>query len=119
MELRKDYILNKWVYFSTERKKRPREFKKEEKKEETKLCFFCPDHEDTTPPEIGRLEENGKWKMRWFPNKFPAVRAEGDPEIKTDNTFFSYSAGYGHHEIIVESPDHDKQLNRKRKCCLF
>jgi len=27
--LRKDYILERWVYYATERKKRPREFKKD------------------------------------------------------------------------------------------
>lgn len=112
MELRKDYILERWVYIATERKKRKHEFKKVEKvnEEDIKSCFFCPGNEHTTPPEIGRIEEEGVWIIRWFPNKFPAVKKEGNPTITTDNTFFTYSAGYGEHEVIAETNDHSKQL---------
>lgn len=110
MELRKDYILDRWVFLAEERKKRPRELKKEEKIEEIKECFFCPGKEHLTPPEIGRIEENGKWKIRWFPNKYPAVKEEGNAVIKTDNDFFTFSDAYGSHEVIVECPEHKKQL---------
>ncbi len=110
MELRKDYILERWVYLATDRKKRPKEFRKEEQKQDSAVCFFCPGNEHLTPPEIGRIEENSRWKIRWFPNKFPAVKQEGNPNIWTDNTFFTYSAGYGKHEVIAETPDHEKQL---------
>ena len=61
MELRKDYILDRWVYIATNRSKRPKEFRKEEKLEKEKICFFCPGNEELTPPEIGRVEKNGKW----------------------------------------------------------
>ena len=110
MELRKDYILDRWVFIASERKKRPHEFKKKEVKEETKVCFFCPGNEKLTPPEIGRKQEKKKWYFRWFPNKFPVVKKQGNPEIKTDNDFFTFSSGYGSHEVIVETPDHNKQL---------
>lgn len=110
MELRKDYILDRWVFLATERKKRPQEFKRKTIKEEVKTCFFCPGNEHLTPPEIGRIEENGKWMIRWFPNKFPAVRQEGDPNIRTENDFFTFSSAYGKHEVIAECPEHDNQL---------
>ncbi|MBW2989661.1 galactose-1-phosphate uridylyltransferase [Candidatus Woesearchaeota archaeon] len=110
MEQRKDYILNRWVFLATERKKRPREFKKKEIKEKVKTCFFCPGSENLTPPEIGRVEKKGKWKIRWFRNKFPAVKPEGNPVIRTDNDFFTFSSAYGCHEVIVECAEHDKQL---------
>ena len=110
MELRKDYLLDRWVVLATERKKRRKEFKKKEVEKKGKTCFFCPGNEATTPPEIGRVEENGKWIIRWFPNKFPAVRQEGDPIIKTHNEFFTFSDAYGNHEVIAECPEHDKQL---------
>jgi UDPglucose--hexose-1-phosphate uridylyltransferase len=110
MELRKDYMLDRWVVIASDRKKRRREFKKSEEQKASKTCFFCPGNEETTPPEIGRIEENGKWIIRWFPNKFPAVKKEGDPVIKTDNDFFTFSNAYGNHEVIAECPEHDKQL---------
>ena len=109
MELRKDYILDRWVIIATDRKKRPKQFKKEDTHEES-TCFFCPGNEHLTPPEIGRVPLNDSWKIRWFPNKFPAVEPKGNPEIQTHDTFFTFSEAYGHHEVIAETPDHSQQL---------
>lgn len=108
-ELRKDYILDRYVIISSGRSKRPRQFKTKEK-EKVKICYFCPGNESTTPDEIGSIKKNGKWQMRWFANKFPAVAPEGQSDIRTDNTFFTFSANYGYHEVIVETNDHSKQL---------
>lgn len=119
MELRKDYILNRYVLIANERSKRPNDFvnqandsKKSHKTSQNKesICFFCPGNEHTTPPEIGRIEEDGKWKIRWFPNKFSAVKPEGNPIIKTDNTYFTFSTPFGYQEVIAETNDHTKQL---------
>lgn len=116
MELRKDYILDRWVYLAAERKKRPVEFRREIM-EESKTCFFCPGNESLTPPEIGRINAEGgkgtnEWLARWFLNKFPAVD-ESSPEAakaRTDNGFFTFASAYGRHEIVVETPNHDEQL---------
>jgi len=111
MELRKDYVLDRWVILSSGRGKRPREFKKKEKTKPSKTDYFAPGNEDKTPPEIGRLGAGGKkWKMRWFENKFPAVDKHGDFEIKTDNKYFTHALAYGKHEIVVETPSKTKQL---------
>ncbi len=111
MELRKDYILDRYVIVSSSRGKRPFEFKREkEHKEEGKTCFFCPGNENLTPPEIGRIGTKKEWKIRWFPNKFPAVDKKGNPNLKTKKEFFTSASAYGHHEVIVETDDHKKQL---------
>lgn len=107
MELRKDYILDRWVILSTGRGKRPKEFKAD-KKVEKGIDYFAPGNENKTPDEIGRLGGK-KWKMRWFANKFPAVDKHGDPEIKSENDFFTFSSAFGSHEVIVETPT-QKQL---------
>ena len=107
--IRKDYILDRWVYYATERRKRPRELRSVAVKDETKICFFCPWNTHLTPPEIGRVEYKGSWKMRWFLNKFPAVEKKGSPNLKEKN-FFSEGASYGVHEVIVETPHHKSQL---------
>jgi len=109
-ELRKDYILERYVLISTERGKRPHEFVRSVVKKNEEICFFCPGNEDMTPPEIMRVEKEGNWQVRVFPNKFAAVKNEGNYAIRTDNYFFTFSNNYGYHEVIVESPDHDKQL---------
>src|SRR3989338_11475881 len=98
--IRKDYILDRWVYYATSRGKRPQEFKKVIVSEENKICFFCPGNEKLTPPEIGRVEYKGKWKMRWFLNKFPAVEKKGNAMMKS-RKFLSESPNYDLHEIIA------------------
>lgn len=109
MELRKDYVLNRWVIISEGRGKRPQEFKPIEK-ESVGVCYFCPGNESITPPEITRIEKDGKWKARVFPNKFAAVSKDGDPQIQTHNKYYTFASAYGSHEIIAETPDHEKTL---------
>ena len=110
-ELRKDYILDRWVIIASERRKRPHEFKIEDTAEQKGVCYFCPGNEDKTPSEIYRLaDKKGGWKIRVFPNKFPAETLEGQHEIHTHNKYFTFSSSYGEHEIIAETPDHDRQL---------
>ncbi|MBI4448653.1 galactose-1-phosphate uridylyltransferase [Candidatus Woesearchaeota archaeon] len=108
-ELRKDYILDRWVIIAPARGKRPHQLQSKEESRD-KTCHFCPGNEDGTPAEIGRVEKDGRWALRWFPNKYPALAPEGQAEIRTDNRYYTFSASYGYHELIAESPDHHKQL---------
>ena len=107
--LRKDYILDRWVYYTSSRGKRPREFKTVVVREEAKTCLFCPGNEKLTPPEIGRLEYKGSWRMRWFPNKFPAVGTRHKHSIKSKG-FIAEGYAFGLHEIIAETNHHKSQL---------
>lgn len=110
-ELRKDYILDRYVIIATERAKRPDQFKSEIVPKKEELCYFCPGNENTTPPEICRYPEKAKeWQFRVFPNKFAAVKPEGKANIQTDNIFYAYSDAYGNHEVIVETPNHGETL---------
>ncbi|MBW2967968.1 galactose-1-phosphate uridylyltransferase [Candidatus Woesearchaeota archaeon] len=115
MELRKGYIMDRWVIIAESRGKRPHQFKTDDdiyaNDPGPEKCFFCPGNESMTPEETGRIkDEKGGWKLRWFPNKFAAVDKKGNPEIKTADRFFTYADAYGNHEVIVETPDHSKQL---------
>lgn len=110
MEVRKDYILDRYVYIATGRAKRPREFKQEVFEKISKDCFFCPGNENQTPPEIGRIIDGDSWSLRWFRNKFPAVEPKGNPKLKTKNKYYTSSSAYGEHEVVVECKEHDKQL---------
>ena len=111
VEIRKDYIFERWSYITADRGKRPEQF--EEKREEKKdaICYFCPSNENLTPPEIGRLKnDNGDgWKVRWILNKFPIVDLQSD-EIIAREDIYTKGGGFGYHEIIAETPDHEKQL---------
>ena len=110
LELRKDYILDRWVIAASKRGKRPKEYKQENNTKEPKVCVFCPGNEDLTPPEIGRVEKNKKWILRWFPNKFPFVEEVGSPKITTKNKYFTKSSGFGKHEVITDTNNHKLQL---------
>ncbi|MBI4450538.1 galactose-1-phosphate uridylyltransferase, partial [Candidatus Woesearchaeota archaeon] len=110
-ELRKDYILDRYVVISAGRGKRPREFKQPKPEIIEESCFFCPGHEQLTPPEIGRIAGKDGWQVRWFANKFAAFAPEGNALLRTDNRFFTFASNYGHHEVIVETPDHTRQLS--------
>ena len=111
IELRKDYLLDRWVILASMRKKRPRDFIRQSAAVASQVCVFCEGNEKLTPPEIGRISSpNGKWSMRWFPNLFPAAEKSGQKDVRTDNIFYTFAASYGSHEILVETPKHDRQL---------
>jgi len=107
--VRKDYFLERYVYYSTKRGMRPKEFTKTFKEKSSKTCFFCPKMEHATPSEIGRVKYKDSWKLRWFKNKFPAVELKGSPTLK-GTKFLRQSPNYGMHEIIVETPHHKSEL---------
>ena len=110
MELRKDYILDKYVIIAESRSNRPNDFipRFQPMTMETS-CFFCPGNEHLATTEIGHIGE--PWSIRWFENKFAALAPQGKFNLSTDNFFFTYSEAFGHHEVIVETNNHSKQLS--------
>ncbi|OQX91174.1 MAG: galactose-1-phosphate uridylyltransferase [candidate division Zixibacteria bacterium 4484_95] len=114
-ELRKDPIVGRWVIISTERGKRPTDFARTTKTKEPKLCPFCPSNEASTPPEIYAVRDNDSapntpgWSLRVIPNKFPALKIEGDLNREGEGIFDKMN-GIGAHEVIIETPDHMKDL---------
>ncbi|MCX6355262.1 MAG: galactose-1-phosphate uridylyltransferase [Candidatus Aureabacteria bacterium] len=110
-ELRKDPILGRWVIISTERAQRPKDFFTSPEKSDAKNCPFCGGREGMTPPEIFAVRSNGSrpnspgWEVRVVPNKFPALRIEGDLD-KQGRGVYDRMNGIGAHEVIIETPDH-------------
>ncbi len=111
-EIRKDYVINsRWVIIAPERNMRPSDFKVPKYEPGNSAnCPFCPGHESMTPPEVMAYRKNGKrdsdgWWIRVIPNKFPALRIEG--ELKnTRNDLVERMNGVGAHEVIIETPMH-------------
>ena len=113
-ELRKDPIVGRWVIISTERAKRPQEFPPEKADRREGLCPLCPGSERMTPPEILAFRDGGApndsgWTLRVVPNKFPALRIEGDLG-KAGEGVYDRMNGIGAHEVIVETERHDLDL---------
>ncbi len=114
-ELRKDPITGRWVIISTERGKRPASFAPIPRRAEARMCPFCPGHEDSTPPEILAYRQSGTepdkpgWTLRVMPNKYPALVVEGTLSRQPAGIYDKMN-GIGAHEVIIETPDHAKDL---------
>ena len=114
-ELRKDPILGRWVIISTERRRRPSDFEPEVRKPTGGFCPLCEGNEDKTPPEIMAFRNDGAapnspgWTLRVVPNKFPALRIEGDLGREGDGIYDKMN-GIGAHEVVIETPQHTETL---------
>ncbi|MGC8790278.1 MAG: galactose-1-phosphate uridylyltransferase [Desulfurella sp.] len=116
-ELRKDPIVERWVIISTERGKRPHDFKQEEQiKIIGGFCPFDPGNEKYVPPEIYAVRAPGSqpndphWTLRVVPNKFPALGIEGDLDKHAVGLYDAMN-GIGAHEVIIETPNHSETLD--------
>lgn len=116
-ELRKDPIIGRWVIISTERTLRPMDYKieKEKSKADLSKCPFEAGNEKMTPSEImsyrdpkTKKDEPGWW-IRVVPNKFPALRIEGELD-KRGIGLYDIMNGVGAHEIVIETPNHYEEI---------
>jgi len=121
-DLRKDYLLDKWVVIAKERKKRPTDFvQKETERPKTENCPFCPGNEHMTPPATlvyissqGSIKKdkdtNGfrhkNWLVRCVPNMYPAFTPPLNEGEWKNKSKFRMAQAFGHHEVIIESPKH-------------
>ncbi|MEM2108707.1 MAG: DUF4921 family protein [Candidatus Bathyarchaeia archaeon] len=126
-ELRKDYLLNRWVVIATERSRRPTDFAKQKTAAaQGNVCPLCVGNEYMTPPAVLLYlkQQNGEikkdrdgdgtrpknWLIRVIPNLYPAfippkeTQNESPKILEREN--FGYAIGY--HEVLVESPNHDE-----------
>jgi len=110
-ELRHDPVQKRWVIIATERARRPQDFIISTASEGVGDCPFCPGHEEATPPELYRVSNpDGTWKARCIPNKYPALRVEGELERAAAGQYDRMN-GIGAHEVIIETPDHHRDIS--------
>ncbi len=133
-DLRKDYILDRWVVIASQRRRRPTDYAKGQSEErKPSICPFCPGNEHLTPPaSLIYTVENGKigktrdddgarrkdWIIRCIPNLYPAFSpptAEMKKQKDNSSLHFSHKhvhyvrmEAHGHHEVLIESPNHDE-----------
>jgi len=112
-ELRKDPVTSRWVIISTERSRRPQDFDPEYdhfKGFDPARDPFAGGNEHLTPPEIYAVRSSGLkpnepgWRVRVIPNKYPALRIEGDLNPRGYGLYDRMN-GVGAHEVIIESPE--------------
>ena len=114
-ELRRDPVVGRWVIISTERARRPSDFATPAAERRGGPCVFCPGQESRTPEEVWALRPDGSapnssgWVARVVPNKFPALRIEGELE-RSGEGLYDRMNGVGAHEVVIEAPEHDAQI---------
>src|SRR5215207_3023530 len=115
-ELRKDPVTGRWVIISTERRKRPTDFRLESVHiAPDPACPFCEGQEAMTPHELLAHRRHGSgpngpgWELRVVPNQFPVLRVEGSLDRQGEGIFDRMN-GIGAHEVIIESPRHEDTL---------
>lgn len=131
-QLRKDAISSNWVIVSSERGLRPNDYRNKKQ-----ACPFCPGNEEQTPPEIFSIKKGGSWKIRVVSNKYPALvnplkhhfqnqasrrapaPASGrfvfngaDRQLAEGNPIYKNVFGFGLHEVVIETPDHEARMER-------
>lgn len=115
-ELRRDPVTGRWVIIATDRAKRPTDFVRQTVViRGAANCPFCEGHEFKTPPEVLSYRSNGTgkdepgWSLRVVPNKFPALRVEGELSRQGDGMYDRMN-GIGAHEVLIETPHHALSL---------
>jgi UDPglucose--hexose-1-phosphate uridylyltransferase len=123
-EVRKDYLLDRWVVIATERGRRPTDFAKQGREQaKTGICPMCPGNEHMTPPAVlvylksekGIKKTKDKdnfrhknWLIRCVPNLFPAFAPPKEKLTKWQiMKSKDLAVAVGHHEVLIESPNHD------------
>jgi UDPglucose--hexose-1-phosphate uridylyltransferase len=112
-------VVGRWVIISTERSRRPSDFDSPPVRPQSRgPCVFCPGQEARTPEEILAVRApgtspNGRgWQIRVVPNKFPALRIEGELEPAGDGVYDRMN-GIGAHEVIIETPVHTTSMSEQ------
>ena len=114
-QLRRDPIIGRWNIIETEAPAGPGDFEQDNQAMGGGKCPFCYGNEALTPPEIHVVRPpdttpNGPgWSLRVVSNKFPALKIEGEL-ARRGLGVFDLCNGVGAHEVIIETPDHHRQM---------
>jgi len=115
-QMRKDVFTGRWVIMADSAAVRPSDFHFERFAKETTFCPFCETNEASTPPEVFAIRKPGSsangpgWSVRVVPNIAPRLRIEGELGRRAEG-FHDLMNGVGAHEIIAETPRHDRSLH--------
>ena len=107
-ELRHDPINNRWVIIAKNRAERPNEFERSLGQRISRRCPFCRASEELTPAPLA-IFPNGcgeDWQVRVVPNKYPALRLEGNAPAEPIVGDPAPIPAFGAHEVIIESARH-------------
>ncbi len=108
-EIRYDPLFDTYTIIAPERLHRPMPHRPAELASDTP-CPFCPGNEHLTPHEIFALRDGKRWRTRVVPNLYKALQIEAPRESRREGLYERWS-GYGAHEIVIDTPQHDATLS--------
>jgi UDPglucose--hexose-1-phosphate uridylyltransferase len=115
-QMRKDVFTNRWVIAADTDAVRPSDFHFKPFTRDGSFCPFCETNEASTPPEVFAIRRAGSiangpgWSVRVVPNSQPRLGIEGELGRRGEG-FHDRMNGIGAHEIIAETPRHDRGLH--------
>jgi UDPglucose--hexose-1-phosphate uridylyltransferase len=115
-QMRKDVYRGRWVIVADTNAVHPLPFRVKPFQRDSAFCPFCETNEASTPPEVFAIRRPGSrangpgWSVRVVPNSHPQLGIEGDLGRRGEG-FHDLMNGIGAHEIIVETPGHDRGLH--------
>lgn len=115
-EVRQNKTTGEWVIFAPSRRQRPQDFLEEETTEMSRpaydeTCPFCAGNEEMLTQIVMEMPgpKRETWQTRAVPNKFPALTPDGHTGRERRGIYLAMP-GYGHHEVIIESPRHNQTI---------
>ncbi len=115
-QMRKDIFTGRWVIMAEATAVNASDFQFKKFTRDATFCPFCETNEASTPPEVFAIRRpdsaaNGPgWSVRVVPNSVPRLRIEGVLGRRAEG-IHDLMNGVGAHEIIAETPRHDRSLH--------
>lgn len=108
--LRWDPVTARHVLVAPHRRATPRDVvHRVERVRGAEACPFCPGAEGRTAPPVAEVRDaSGRWLARAFPNLYP-MTADA-PGAAHPRAPWVDAPNDGAHEVIVETPEHDRDL---------
>ena len=114
--IRLNRATREWVIYAPNRRQRPQDFQQQEaepliEKYPIDNCPFCEGSIDPQEQVLLSLPNSSGtgWQVRVVPNKYSALSPDVSPKRSLAGIYLELP-GYGHHEIVIESPQHYQTL---------
>ncbi len=108
-EFRYNKLEKEWVLFAPNRAKRAQYHYKNTQEQDEKHCPFVKGNESLTPNEVLRIGNEEGWRCRVVPNLYNALSIE-HPINSYKHLNFENKSAFGAHEVIIETPEHNRQM---------
>ena len=115
-EMRLSSVSGEWVMYAPGRGVRPHAVRDPSNStssapDREPSCPFCPGNEQMLPAIRMEMRGADAWRIRAFRNRYPALSMDGTG-AETPVGVYRAMQGCGDHEVIVETPLHNRPIDR-------